>query len=114
MLKSKFTAAALAGCLCWAWPVLADDHLAEEGAAAADSEMVDVTETTCGELAEATEMDRAFSLMFYYGYLIGRDDVAVIDGAAVAEHLERVRDFCNANADATVVDAFVSALGDDD
>lgn len=84
----------------------------ESGGATEETAMMDVTAATCGELAEATEMDRAFSLMFYYGYLAGREGIAEIDGAAVPGHLERVRDYCNANADATVIGAFVAALGD--
>ena len=70
----------------------------------------DITQTTCAELAEESEMDRAFSLIFFYGYLAGRSGVETIDAGAVTGHLEAVRDFCNANPDSTVIEAFVSAL----
>jgi hypothetical protein len=83
----------------------------ESGDAVEEAAMMDVTAATCGQMAEATEMDRAFSLMFYYGYLAGREGIAVIDGSAVSGHLEQVRDFCNANPEATVIEAFVEALG---
>ena len=99
---------AIAACALFAGAAAAQ----ESGDALEQAAMMDVTAATCGELAEATEMDRAFSLMFYYGYLAGREGIAEIDGAAVPGHLERVRDYCNANADATVIGAFVAALGD--
>lgn len=79
-------------------------------AVAAEPENSDVTATTCAEMAMGSELDRAFSLLFYYGYLAGREGTTVIDASAVPGHLEAVRDFCNANPDSTVVDAFVSAL----
>lgn len=113
MLKRNLIATTLFGALLTACASVA--QVAEEsGAASAGEETVDVTSTTCGELAEATEMDRAFSLMFYYGYLAGREGIAEIDGSAVVGHLEQVRDFCNANPDDTIIDAFVSALADSD
>lgn len=98
---------AIAACALFAGAAAAQ----ESGDALEQAAMMDVTAATCGQLAEATEMDRAFSLMFYYGYLAGREDIAVIDGSAVAGHLEQVRDFCNANPEATVIEAFVEALG---
>lgn len=70
----------------------------------------DVTATTCNNIAELTEEDRAFALIFYYGYLAGRSGATVIDNNLVAEHLLRVRDYCTANPDSPVVDAFVAAL----
>lgn len=73
--------------------------------------VTDVTQTRCSELAAGSELDRAFSLMFYYGYLAGREGATTIDGNAVSRHLEAVRDHCNANPDSTVVNAFVAALG---
>ena len=76
----------------------------------ADGAVSDVTELTCSELALATEENRAFALMFYYGYLAGRSNVTVIDNSLVADHLLRVRDYCISNAESTVIDAFVAAL----
>jgi len=73
--------------------------------------VTDVTQTLCSELAAGSEQDRAFSLMFYYGYFAGREGATTIDGSAVSGHLTAVRDHCNANPDSTVVDAFVAALG---
>ncbi|MEE4384690.1 MAG: HdeA/HdeB family chaperone [Pseudomonadales bacterium] len=84
--------------------------LCTTAAATEAPERADVTATTCAELAEGTELDRAFSLLFYYGYLAGREGITVIDPDAVPGHLEAVRDFCNANPDSSVIDAFVSAL----
>ena len=76
----------------------------------ATSELSDVTLTTCAEVAEIPEMDRAFSLIFYYGYLAGRSGISVIDPELVPRHLELVRDYCNANPDATVIQSFTQAL----
>lgn len=70
----------------------------------------EITQTTCAELAEESELDRAFSLIFYYGYLAGKAGAETIDAGAVTGHLEAVRDFCNAHPDSTVIAAFVSAL----
>lgn len=68
------------------------------------------TLTTCGELAGLTEEDRAFALIFYYGYLAGHSGATAIDNGRVPEHLLRVRDYCTAHPDSPVVDAFVAAL----
>lgn len=70
----------------------------------------DFTLTTCGELAGLTEEDRAFALIFYYGYLAGHSGAKVIDNGRVPEHLVRVRDYCTASPDSPIVDAFVAAL----
>ncbi len=77
---------------------------------AADRVGTDVTKTTCADLASDSEEGRAFSLMFYYGYMAGASKVAVIDDQKVVGHLAKVRDYCNANPRATVVSAFVAAL----
>ena len=79
-------------------------------AAQAEPAGADFTLTTCGELAGLTEEDRAFALIFYYGYLAGRSGATVLDNSVVSEHLLRVRDYCTANADSPVVDAFVAVL----
>jgi hypothetical protein len=76
----------------------------------ADSASSDVTKLTCSDLALASEEDRAFALMFYYGYLAGRSNVTVIDNSLVADHLLQVRDYCGSNPESTVVDAFAAAL----
>jgi hypothetical protein len=70
----------------------------------------DLTETTCDDLARETEMNRAFALMFYYGYLAGRSNVAVIDGSRVADQLMQVREYCTDQPEATVIEAFTAAL----
>jgi hypothetical protein len=70
----------------------------------------DITGTTCAELAMGTELDRAFALIFYYGFLAGREGVTVIDASAVSGHLEAVRDYCNTSPESTVISAFVAAL----
>jgi hypothetical protein len=106
-MRKRNLLVAIAACALFAGSVPA-----QESGDATEETVMDVTAATCGELAEATEMDRAFSLMFYYGYLAGREGIAEIDGAAVPGHLEQVRDYCNANPDATVIGAFVAALGD--
>ena len=82
------------------------------GAAAQESadEVADFTQTTCAQLAAVSDEDRAFSLIFYYGYMAGRSDATTIDSSAVSGHLDAVRDYCNANPDSLVVDAFVAAL----
>ena len=82
------------------------------GAAAQENsdEAADFTQTTCAQLAAESEEDRAFSLIFYYGYMAGRSDATTIDSNAVNGHLNAVREYCIANPDSLVVDAFVAAL----
>lgn len=77
---------------------------ADEALAPSES---DVTQVTCGELAMESETDRAFALVFYYGYLAGQEAVEIIDSDLVAGHLDAVRSFCNENPEATVIEAFV-------
>ncbi len=74
------------------------------------ADATDFTTTTCSQLAGESEENRAFALIFYYGYLAGRSNATTIDNAAVAGHLLKVRDYCTANPESTVVDAFVAAL----
>lgn len=100
MRNSMLSVAAVAVVL-WAGAVAAQDS---ETAAS------DVTQVSCSDLALATEENRAFALMFYYGYLAGRSNVTVIDNSLVADHLLQVRDYCLSNPESTVVDAFVAAL----
>jgi hypothetical protein len=70
----------------------------------------DFTQTTCDQLAQETEENRAFALIFYYGYLAGRSNASTIDNAQVEDQLLKVRDYCTANPQSTVIDAFVAAL----
>jgi hypothetical protein len=73
-------------------------------------EVADFTQTTCAELAAVSEADRAFSLIFYYGFMAGRSGATTIDNGAVSGHLDAVREYCTANPDSLVVDAFIAAL----
>jgi hypothetical protein len=77
-----------------------------------EPEVTDITETTCAELAAGSELDRAFALLFYYGFLAGREGITMIDSAAVSGHLAAVRDYCNASPESTVIAAYVAALKD--
>lgn len=70
----------------------------------------DVTRTTCADLGADTVENRAFALMFYYGYVAGRSGATEIEDAKVPGHLNAVRDYCNANPQSTIVQAFVAAL----
>ena len=70
----------------------------------------DVTRTTCADLGADTVENRAFALMFYYGFVAGRSGATQIEDAKVPGHLTAVRDYCNANPKSTIVDAFVAAL----
>jgi hypothetical protein len=70
----------------------------------------DVTRTTCADLGADTVENRAFALMFYYGYVAGRSGASEIEDAKVPGHLNAVRDYCNANPQSTIVQAFVAAL----
>jgi hypothetical protein len=74
------------------------------------TEATDITTTTCAQLAQESEENRAFALIFYYGYLAGRSNATTIDNALVAGHLLKVREHCTANPESTVIDAFVAAL----
>jgi hypothetical protein len=84
------------------------------GPAAAEEDLVtssqDLTRTTCADLAGQSREERTVSLIFYYGYMAGRSDAVAIDQSAVSGHLNAVRDYCNANPGATIVDAFTAAL----
>jgi hypothetical protein len=71
---------------------------------------VDFTRTTCHDLARQSDEERAFALVFYYGYLAGRANATTIDDTRVSEQLQRVRDDCTANPQSTVIDAFAAAL----
>ncbi|MBK5966707.1 hypothetical protein CCR95_22170 [Thiocystis minor] len=71
---------------------------------------VDFTQTTCHDLAQQSDEERAFALIFYYGYLAGRANATTVDDARVSEQLQRVRDDCTANPQSTVIDAFAHAL----
>jgi hypothetical protein len=71
---------------------------------------VDFTKTTCEELAQQSDEDRAFGLIFYYGYLAGRANATTIDNARVSDQLLRVREYCAGNPQSTVIDAFAAAL----
>lgn len=79
-------------------------------ASAAEPAVTDFTKTTCAELAGDTEENRAYALMFDYGYMAGRSNEATLQDAKVPGHLAAVRDYCNANRTSTVVQAFVNAL----
>lgn len=96
-ILTLFAASILAGA-----PVLAASQPA--------AEPTDFTVTTCSQLAEESEENRAFALIFYYGYLAGRSNATTIDNSQVAAHLLKVRDHCAANPESTVIDAFVAAL----
>lgn len=78
--------------------------------AAEPAAVTDVTRTTCAELAGDTQENRAFALMFYYGYMAGSSGAKTIEDAKVPGHLAAVRDYCNANPKSTVVAAFAAAL----
>ncbi|WP_405235153.1 HdeA/HdeB family chaperone [Lentisalinibacter orientalis] len=97
-------------------PLVVAVVLAAGSAYAEDAEVAasDVTRVTCSDLALASEENRAFALMFYYGYLAGRSNVSVIDNSLVADHLLQVRDYCAGHPESTVVDAFVAALREKD
>jgi hypothetical protein len=75
-----------------------------------DQTEADFTQTTCDDLAHQSDEERAFALIFYYGYLAGRANATTIDNAQVSEQLLQVREYCAANPESTVIDAFVAAL----
>jgi hypothetical protein len=83
---------------------------AQEGAVDTAPVSTEFPHTSCSQLAALSEQERAFSLIFYYGYMAGRSAATTVEDAAVAGHLASVRDYCNAHPDARVVEAFVSAL----
>lgn len=90
--------------------VSSSGQAAEPTASQAEQAEVDFTKVTCNELAQQSDEERAFSLIFYFGYLLGRANATIIDDTRVSEQLLRVRAYCNERPESTVIDAFVDAL----
>jgi hypothetical protein len=78
-----------------------------------DATLSNFTQTSCAQLAALSEADRAFSLIFYYGYMAGMSGATTVDNEAIDGHLAAVRDYCNGEPESRVVDAFVAALKDE-
>lgn len=85
------------------------------GSSADEQTQPTLTNLTCSDLAAQSESERSYALIFYLGYVTGRERQSSIDETAaaaaddMADYLLRVRDYCNANPDVTVIDAFEAA-----
>ena len=67
---------------------------------------IDLDKLTCKELMAGNDTDRDAGISFYHGYLAGRKNSTVIDLREIAEHTDRVRDYCLSNPTVTIMAAY--------
>ena len=67
---------------------------------------IELDKLTCKDLMAGNDTDRDAGISFYHGYLAGKKNTTVIDLRAVAEHTDRVRDYCLSNPAATILAAY--------
>ena len=71
----------------------------------------DVDHVRCSDLLGAADEDREAATMFYYGYLVAKAGIRVIDVSRIDGNVRKVMDRCAAAPNITVPQAFRQALG---
>ncbi len=89
--------------------------LAASMAAAAPAKMdlpatIDITKVTCSDLIAASPLDRAATVMFYWGYAAAKADVTTFKSSLIRGATEKLMFYCNANRSKTIFQA-MRALG---
>jgi hypothetical protein len=72
---------------------------------------VDVAKITCEQYVLFTVADPHDIAMWLSGYYNGKKNNTVLDTQAFRDHAKQVRDFCQLNLKATVMDAAEKVLG---
>lgn len=70
----------------------------------------DVERVRCAGLLGATDDDRASVAMFYYGYLVAKAGINIVDVSKISDNIEKAMKQCSSTPDMTVPQAFRQAL----
>jgi hypothetical protein len=81
--------------------------LAGSMAAAAPANMdlpatIDITKVTCSDLIAASPLDRAATVMFYWGYAAAKAGVTTFKSSLIKGATEKLMYYCNANRSKTI------------
>jgi hypothetical protein len=86
----------------------------QSAAAPSDAQIVPgkwtVGRVRCSDLLAASDDDRASAAMFYYGYLVAKANIHVIDVTKISDNISKVLAQCSAKPSMTVPEAFRQAL----
>jgi hypothetical protein len=64
---------------------------------------IDITKVTCGDLMAANALDRAATVMFYWGYATAKAGATTFKSSVMRGATDKLVMFCNANRSKTIV-----------
>lgn len=67
---------------------------------------VDLDQLSCKDLMAGDDTDREVGLSLYHGYFVAKQQVTHLDLGAMAQHSDRLRDYCLSNPKTPVMQAF--------
>lgn len=94
------------------WMVSLSTLLLGSGAvleAAAQEENIEIDKMTCGEMLKMGGNERDFTMIFMHGFVSGRQNDLIFDGAALTAATDKVLDGCIAEPDASLLSVFEKA-----
>jgi len=103
----RMTRAVLRSAACVLVPLLTSPPMAKAQVT------IDVAKITCEQFLLYKVANPDYIAMWISGYYNAKRDNTVIDVEALKAHVEKVKDYCRANMNATVMQAVQTALGVD-
>ncbi|MBR8826715.1 MAG: hypothetical protein DSM107014_02230 [Gomphosphaeria aponina SAG 52.96 = DSM 107014] len=73
---------------------------------AQDDTQFELTSVDCRTLLKMPDEEEEYTMVFYHGYITGKNNQTMVDGAALAEITDQVIDYCINNPDSTVMSGF--------
>lgn len=67
---------------------------------------VDLAQVTCQSVMNMSDQDRAYVLIFYHGYMSGKNNDRVVDTAQLTDITGKISDACNARPNTSLMQVF--------